>query len=172
MTPETLHAMTQALLAMARKHAWNKISPPYSYVIRKLDESLSTGLNFHAERKLRNRQIQLAPVLSLEAVIIALNGFYDKIHLIELCVFKAGKKGTILEIFVVEKDDDLRNSKGEPPMLHCKVPIPPYIDSIPKNGIKPEPRKYDINWELGTFEYHWKMFWERLKLRVGIKAMR
>lgn len=44
-------------------------------------------------------------------------------------------------------------------MLNCKIPIPPYIKIDSKE-------KFDINWQLETIEYKWKMLWMNLKYKL------
>ena len=67
-----------------------------------------------------------------------------------------------MEIEILEKsalEEGYRASVlNDPPMLHCKVAIPPYIESVKKD-------KFDINWQLDTIEYKWKMFWLKRKMK-------
>gem|GEM_PF-6784071 len=49
-------------------------------------------------------------------------------------------------------------------MLHCKVPIPQYaLDSK---------ERFDINWQLLTWEYYWKMFWWKREITKKMKEMK
>ncbi len=72
-----------------------------------------------------------------------------------------------MEIEILEKSElDVEYRKtvlNDSPMLHCKVAIPPYSNFDKKD-------KFDINWQIGTFEYKWKMFWWRRKMKKKMKA--
>lgn len=46
-------------------------------------------------------------------------------------------------------------------MLLCKVPIPYYADQTKE--------KFNINWQLGTFDHKWKMFWWKLEMKKELK---
>lgn len=133
---------TKELLEMAKERSWNKISNDVSYVIKK----------GKSER------------MNLDSAIKQLKSEFENIYLIELYVFKAEKKETIVEIKILEKSElDFEYRKtaiNESPTLHCKVAIPPYI------GLE-EKGKFDINWQWETFEYKWKMFLWRRKIKTG-----
>lgn len=69
-------------------------------------------------------------------------------------VYKAGKNETIIEIrYYPNPSLDsafLEKVKDNEPMMHCKVPIPPYAEGKTK--------KFDVNWEQGGIRYEWNMF--------------
>lgn len=144
------HAIQEAtikLLELAREHSWNKISSNVKYVLQKIKADTIID---------KNNLLKLDSEFIIEELISE----FENIHLIELFILKASKKETIVLIEILEKSElafeHQKTVEKDPPMLHCKVPIPPYIDTKRKN-------KFDINWQLGTLEYKWKMFWQRLR---------
>jgi len=49
-------------------------------------------------------------------------------------------------------------------MLHCKVPIPQYADQTKE--------KFNINWQLGTLDSKWKMFWWKQKMKQELNKIK
>ena len=161
--------MTNQLLEMAKEHSWNKISSNVKFVIGKIKTDISEDEKLVETNRRRKRLLYSKERLNLESAIKQLNSEFENIYLIELFIFKASKKETIVEIAILEKsqlDIEYRNKKEileSSPMLHSKVAIPPYIEFERKD-------KFDINWQLGTIECKWKMFWWRRKMKKKIKA--
>lgn len=153
---ERIKSATQSLLEMARKHSWNEISDELKYVIRKIEPSQSNYSNSFEAASHRKKILESKSPLNLSQAIKELIVDFENIYLIELYVFKSSKEVSIIEILFLEKsglEEKYRNSvKENAPMLHCKVPIPPYISSANN-------KKFDINWQLETIEHRWKMFW-------------
>lgn len=158
---------TDQLLEMAKEHSWNTISSNVKYVIEKVKKDITNGGNLFETNRIRKRLLNLKEKLSLETAIKQLNSKFENIYLIELYVLKASKKETIVEIEILEKSElDIEYRKtvvNQSPMLHCKVAIPPYI------GFEKQD-EFDINWQLETLEYKWKMFWWRRKIKRKKKA--
>ena len=157
---------TNTLLEMAKEHSWNKISSNVRYVIKKVKTEITEGENLFQTNRIRKRLLSLKERLNLESAIKQLKSEFENIYLIELYIFKASKKETIVEIEILEKselDAEYRKTVlNDSPMLHCKVAIPPYIGLEKKD-------KFDINWQLETIEYKWKIFWWRRKMKKEIK---
>lgn len=165
-TPENLHLKikdaTHELLEMAREFSWNRISSNVRYVTKKVNlETIERKNNFEINR-IRKMILSSQERLSLESAILQLNAEFDNIYLIELYVFKATRRETIVEIEILEKSELRAKYENiavdECPTLHGKVPIPLYIGYKNKDKYK-----FDINWQLETFEYKWKMFWFGMK---------
>ena len=158
---------TNQLLEMAKEHSWNKISSDVKYVIKKVKAEITEGKNLFETNRIRKRLLSLKERLDLKSAIKQLNSEFENIYLIELYIFKASKKETIVEIEILEKselDAEYRKTVlNESPMLHCKVAIPPYIGFEKKD-------KFDINWQLETIECKWKVFWWRRKIKKKMKA--
>jgi len=156
----TIKKATITLLEMAREHSWNEISNDVKFVIKKVETDILENLKPFEGNKIRKRLLNSKEELSLDKAIEQLKSEFESIYLIELYIFKVTTKQTIVEIEILEKstlDAEYRKTiLSDPPMLHCKVAIPPYIDTKSKD-------KFDINWQLETFEFKWKMFWHRVK---------
>ncbi len=152
---------TSQLIDMAKVHSWNNISSNVKYVIKKVDAEIMEGEDFFETNRIRKKLLSLKERLNLDSAVKQLISEFENIYLIELYIFKASKKETIVEIEIFEKSKlDLEYRKeviNNPPMLHCKVQIPPYI------GFGNE-TKFDINWQLETFEFKWKIFWWKRKI--------
>lgn len=147
---------TNQLLQMADERAWNKISRQLKFVIKKVKTELTDSKSILNRNKTRKRLLEQKERLDLDKAIHQLKSEFDNIYLIELYIFKACKNETIIEVEVLEKTElSIEHRKtilDATPTIHCKVAIPPYID-LDSND------KFDINWQLETFEYKWKMFW-------------
>lgn len=158
---------TDNLLEMAKEHSWNKISGNVKFVIKKVKTDITEGSNLFETNRIRKKILEQKERLNLEFAIKQLKSEFKNLYLIELYVFKANKKDTIVEIEILEKSelgvDQQKIVKNNSPMLHCKVAIPPYIGLENKD-------KFDINWQLETIEYKWKMFWWRRKTKKKMKA--
>ncbi|MEM9846318.1 MAG: hypothetical protein AAF847_00410 [Bacteroidota bacterium] len=153
---QQIQVATKMLLEMAKEHAWNKISDNVKYVVNKFKTDQIKEENFFSQNRIRKRHLLSKEQFDLETVVQQLKAEFENIYLIDLYVFKANKKETIVEIGILEKSelgkDQKEIMKEVSPMLHAKVAIPPYIESKSKT-------KFDINWQLETAEYKWKMFW-------------
>ena len=158
---------TNTLLEMAKEHSWNKISNEVRYVINTVKTEITEVENLFDRNRMRKKILEGKERVNLDSAIKQLKSDFDNIYLIELYVFKAKKNETIVEIEILEKsqlEDEYRKTVADKsPMLHCKVAIPPY------KGLKGK-GKFDINWQLETIEYKWKMFWWRRKINKKLKA--
>ncbi len=102
--------------------------------------------------------------VELKDVMPGLLQMFDDIYEIDLFIFKSAKPCTIIEIRYRLKEplepDYRRSVIDDPPMLHCKLVIPRYLAGKSK--------KFDVNWELKPWLCGWKMFWARLRFRLGL----
>lgn len=165
---QNIDEATILLLKMARDVCWNNIKDEVKYVIKRVNLGVERTENFHNRDKLRKEVLNKKERLTLDSAIQELSSDFDNIYLIELYIFKAEKKETIVEIEVLERSElidhldlDSEESKNylhQNMMFHCKVPLPPYANED-KNI------KFDINWQLGTLEHKWKLFWWRRKTK-------
>lgn len=167
-----LEAATFSLLEMAREECWNKISNNCIYYLSKESEYSYdiTSLDLRRRSVYKNKTL-----LPLEVIAQSLEEIYIDLYDVNLYIFKAEKKQTIIEIRCDFKHKFDPNNiaekeyyefiKCDPPMLHCKIAIPPYA----KKDYESENEKYDVNWTLGGWRHHWKLFWwrRRMKSRYG-----
>jgi len=141
---------TEQLLQLARGLSWNKISSNCSYFLSEIKEE---GLENVSELRKRERQLMPTP-LKLEQAIVALKAIYPKLYDVNLIIYKATKTETIIEIKYFLKAslgrERFEKVRDDEPMLHLKVPLPPYADD--------KKNKIDINWKLGGFRHRWRMF--------------
>lgn len=163
---QNLQSLTESLLGLARQYCWNKISSKVRYVIKKVDTAQIVDIGISQRIKWRNQILKNSPILSLDQAVEVLYKGINNIYLIELYVFHAKKKETLIEIELLEKSE-LEEAYQETlinhvPTFHCKIAMPPYVsfDST---------EQFDINWQLETLEYKWKMFWWNRKMRKLFK---
>lgn len=144
---------------MAQDHAWNDFSPNYTYILSEIKDNAAD--NFGELTKLRKRENDQKVPKSLHQITSDLWDLYSGIYDLNFQVYKARKNETTIEIryFPTSSLDSafLEKVKDNEPMLHCKVPIPPYADVKTK--------KFDINWEQGGIRHEWNMFWWRRKTK-------
>lgn len=157
-----LQDATSKLLEMARNLTWNKISNNVKFLIKKVRVK-EAAENLFEEIRIRKKLLNSKEKLNLDTAVNQLNLEFENIYLIDLYIFKADKKETIVEIEVLEKSElDIEYRKtilDNPPMLHCKVAMPPYIGFEKK-------KEFDINWQLETIEYKWEIFFWRIKHKL------
>lgn len=149
---EHIKTSVDDLLRLGEIHCWNTISSNFSFILSDYSE-FETG-NELTLRASRNRVNRLKIGGTLETVVERLNEEYDDLYDINLYIFKALKRETIIEIQYCRKSD-LESGyfalvKDHPPMLHSKITIPVYAL---------EGEKFDVNWESGGGWHHaWKNF--------------
>jgi hypothetical protein len=151
-----------SLVEMANNSCWNNISKNHLFILSEINQD---GKNFFLQRIERKKLNDKKTPVPLNEIINDLKIIYYDLHLIELYIYLAKKKVTIIEIQYILKsnfeDDFYEKIKDNEPMLHCKIGIPIYHQD--------KSNKYDINWELGGFRDNWKMFWYRLKRKRQLK---
>ena len=147
------------LIEVANDCCWNEISDNYAFLV---SEIINSEDNFNIQRIKRREENEQRLTIDFNTAVEELLKIYDDLHDINLYICKAERYRTIIEIRYFRKsalNSELKNEKllSNPPMLHCKVPMPPYL--------KNESEKFDINWELGGFRDSWKTYWWRRKHR-------
>ncbi|MFT3932375.1 MAG: hypothetical protein QM726_02070 [Chitinophagaceae bacterium] len=162
MTSETLQdEMREAiplLLKMARDITWNKISDNCKFI---LTEIIDSSDNFHIQRQKNKKENDKKKHVSFSEIMLPLQKIYDNLYDINLCIYKAKRNLTIIDIRYYPKSSLHANYRREvsqkPPMIHCKVATPPWLND--KN------EKFDINWEHYASTIKWKLFWARRKFK-------
>lgn len=157
---EKIESCIGNLQRLAKINCWNEISFNYVFIVSDFNEF--EGSNFFEQRKARNKVNKFKTALSLDSVIEILNkeshDFYD----VNLYIFKASKKETIIEIQYYRKSNLEPNYfeivKNEKPMFHSKISLPSYFL---------EGRKFDVNWELGGIRHSWNHFLSQIKYRIN-----
>ena len=164
-----LKEATSILLEMASNSCWNKISENTSYIS---SEIVNNKQHFSKKRIKRKKINDKKTPKSLAQITTELKAIYENLYDINLLIYKSKKKNTIIEIQYYPKSslepDFYKTVKDNEPMLHCKLPIPPYQ--------KRKTEKYDVNWELGGIRHGWHLFWNwlrfNLKYRNQLKNIR
>ncbi|GAB2815688.1 hypothetical protein [Ferruginibacter profundus] len=146
------------LLELAREVTWNKISDNCKFIVSEIKNS---GDNFHVQRRMRKKENDLKIPLTLQQQMPTLQQLYENFYDINLHIYKATKNLTIIDIRYYPKsslDQEYKQQvMNNKPMLHSKITIPAWV-SDKKN-------KFDINWEHKEWLIHWKLYWERRKLK-------
>lgn len=140
-----------SLLDMVRNSCWNNVSNNVLYI---LSEIKNDELNPKQQLKIREKLNNQKNPISLEEVSTQLQQMYDNLYDINLEIYYSKRNLTIIEIrYYLKSSLDtnfLKTVINTPPMLHCKVGIPPYAMFKTK--------KYDVNWHLGGIKHQWKLF--------------
>lgn len=155
---ESIHA----LLALAGNMVSNKLSNDCRFI---LTEIKYTSENLHAHRKIRKRENDRKTPVSIENILSIVNNLYDEIYDLNFQVYKATKKCTVIEISYFPKsslEQDYRQKiSGNPPMIHCKVAMPPWLSD--------NKEKFDINWEHQDLLTQMLLLWQRIKLKTNVR---
>lgn len=130
-----------ALLKMAREMTLNNIADNYLLI---LSEIRITEPNFHLQRAADKLENDAKDPVPLEMVLPSLLAIYDRLHDIDLVLYRAYANYTVIDIRYFSRtnfDDNTRKSlEGTAPMLHCKVGYPHGFDHHTKE-------QFDINWQ-------------------------
>jgi hypothetical protein len=149
---------TNGLLKMARDSSFNNISDNCSFIISEIKHS---DKNFFEQTKIRKADNDEKTPKSLADIVAELEKLYPNLYDVNLYVYKADKDSTIIEIqYFPRSSHDIEYQKisaTQETMLHCKVALPSYARETKE--------KFDINWEHGTLNHKWKMFWWRQKTK-------
>jgi hypothetical protein len=151
LTIETFEAWLEdaksSLLKMARDATWNSISNNCLYI---LIEGGFTGKNFAEENHIRKQRNEKKKPKSLAPLMPILTGLYPDLYEVDLLIYRSRKNITIVEIVYWLRNSVEFAREIADPILHCKVAIPPYRFS--------KKEKFDVNWQLNTWECKWKCF--------------
>lgn len=126
MTKETLYTAieeaTAELLDLGRALSWNKIADNCKFI---LTEIIDGQHNFHVQRVLRKKENDKKVALPFSEIIPPLQNLYDDLYDINLHIYRAGKRLTIIDIRYYLKsslNSTYRQKVSDThPMLHCKV---------------------------------------------------
>ncbi|WP_281234626.1 hypothetical protein [Flavobacterium gelatinilyticum] len=164
---QEIQNLTNSLLEMVNTYCWNTISKNVVYITSNISETDIAGENAFVHRRNRNTANKKKTPKSFNEAIADLEKIYDSVYDINLYVYKAEKKLTILDIryfLKSELDPDFLSVVADnPSMLHCKITHPPYRN---------ENHKFDVNWELGGLRHNWNMFWYKRKFKKLERARR
>ena len=166
MSPDTLQEEIKKaipmLLNMARDLSWNKISDNCKFFLSEIIDVDSTA---HQERDRRLKENSNKIHVPFSEIMPLLQRLYDDLYDINLFIYKSSKKLTIIDIRYYPKSS-LDEGYGQevinnPPMLHCKVAIPPWLSD--------RQEKFNINWEHNKRWILWKCYWQLKKLKIEEK---
>jgi hypothetical protein len=147
------------LFNIANEFTWNKLSDNCKFILTEIKDS---NENFLEQRLLRKKQNENKAPVTLQEFMPSLQKLYDNLYDINLHIYKATKNMTIIDVRYYLKssldEDYIQNVLHNPPMLHCKVSMPPWLSN--------KKEKYDINWELNEGVNKLRMFWLKLKLKT------
>jgi hypothetical protein len=153
----------QSLLEMARASSFNNISDNCKFIISEIKRS---DKNFFEQNKIRKTVNDRKTSKPLTDIIVELEMLYSNLYDVNLYVYKADKHLTVIEIqYFLRSSLDIgyqKLSATQETMLHCKVAIPAYASDNKK--------KFDINWQLGTINHNWKIFWWQRKTRKYLES--
>lgn len=154
----------EQLLKMAKNLCWNKISSNCLFILSEIEEG--GGQNFLEIQRIRNHKNNKKTPKRLNDIVLELSKIYDILYDVNLFIYKAESKRTIIEIRYYPKysldKDYLLLVKDNPPMWHSKLTLPPYHEKGKS--------KFDVNWEQGGFRHFWKLFWWKMKKEKSFKT--
>lgn len=152
----------KSLLEMARDLTFNKISSNCFFITSEIERS---ERNSFEQNKIRINSNNKKTPKTLADVIPDIEKLYDNIYDLNLYVYKAQKKQTIIEIQYYPRSsldtDYLKKTETIETMLHWKVYTPPYYFE--------NEEKFDIHWQFDTLNHKWKMFWWNRKFNKIIQ---
>jgi hypothetical protein len=150
---------SQMLLQMAKDLTWNKFSDNIKFIIK---ETKDSSEDFNIEKLNRKIENDKKIPVNLNELIPLLHRLYTDLHDVNLYIYKASAKMTIIEIQYYPKSSLPEKYRLEainvPSMLHCKVAIPPWLSD--KN------KKFDINWEHKPYLIRLGFLWMRIRFRL------
>jgi len=149
------------LFSMARELTWNKISDNYKFILTEIKDS---DKNFHVQSRLIKKGNDRKIPVTIQDLLPTLRRLYPNIYDINLHIYKATKTLTIIDIRYYPKSSlgtDYRQKVfNDPPMLHLKVAIPPWMTE--------KKEKFNINWEHNQWAIKWRLFLSRRKARSKV----
>ena len=152
-----IEGATKKLLEISKELSFNNISDNCSFIISEIKGSFSPVKNYYQIRKVENDK---KTPKSLQGIVNDIEKIYDDLYDVNLYIYKAKRDATIVEVqYFLRSSLDIEYQKdnaNQETMLHCKVSLPVYV-ATDRN------QKFDINWELGTLDHKWRMFWFKLR---------
>ena len=166
MSPDTLQEEVEKavpmLLKMARDLTGNKISDNCKFILSEITNVDNTA---HEERDRRLKENSKKIPVTFSETLPVLKLLYENLYDINLFIYKSTKKLTIIDIRYYPKSSLEENYRrgviSNPPMLHCKVAIPPWLSD--------KKEKFNINWEHNKRWILWKCYWQLRKLKIEEK---
>ena len=150
------------LLDMARNLTRNNISENYKFILTEIKDS---DENFHEQRKINKKINDKKVPMSLTELMPTLQRLYDNFYDINLHIYRTTKSMTVIDFRYYPKsslDKEYREKfLHSPPMLHCKVAMPPCLSDKGK--------KFDINWEHYEGLNKLRLFLLKLKLKIQMR---
>jgi len=154
-----IRSASQTLLKMAKDSAWNKFSNNVKFIVKEIKDNSDDFNKQRLDRKIENDK--KTPV-NLNEIMPFLHSLYEDLYDINLYIYEASTKMTIIEIQYCLKSSLSEDYRLEiinnPPTLHCKVAIPPCLSH--KN------KKFDINWEHRPYLTRFGILWMKIKFRL------
>ena len=145
------------LFDTARNLTRNSISENYKFILTEINNSSE---NFQEQRKMNKKINDKKVALSLTELVPTLQRLYNNFYDINLHIYRATKIMTVIDFRYYPKSsldkDYLKKIMSNPPMLHCKVSMPPWLSDKEK--------KFDINWEHYEGLNRLRLLWFKLKL--------
>ena len=153
----------QSLLKLARDSSFNDISDNCKFIISEIKHSNKSFFEQNKIRKSINDKMTPKPLTN---IIDELDTLYANLYDVNLYIYKASKYSTIIEIQYFPRSSlDIeyqKTSATQETMFHCKVAIPAYASD--------NKEKFDINWQFGTINHKWKMFWWQRKTKKYLES--
>jgi hypothetical protein len=154
-----LEAAVSSLFSLAEELTWNRLSHNCKFILTEIKDNAE---NCHEQRRLRKLENDKKISLTLEEILPALQALYDNLYDINLQIYRSRKTETVIEIRYYPKsslDEEFRQKiMDKPPMLHCKISMPPWL--MKRN------KQFDINWEHNIGLNKWRFFLLKLKLKT------
>jgi hypothetical protein len=131
MTPNTfqreLETGVPQLLDLARSLTWNTLSNNCKFIFSEIKD---TDKDFVEQQQLMIEENEKKNPVLLDELMPTLQKSYSNFYDINLLVYKSTIKMTVIDIRYYPKsllDDEYQQTIiNNPPMLHCKVTIPPW----------------------------------------------
>lgn len=149
------------LFKMARSLTWNQISEDCVFILSEIRDS---DRNFYEQWLAIKRENDRKVPVSFSRIMPSLWALHDNLYDINLHIYRADKDRTIIDIRYYPKSalgkDYRQTVQCQPPMLHCKVVTPPWLTD--------KGEQFDINWQHHLLRWRRKLFWARLKFKIGM----
>src|SRR5579871_4069993 len=140
------------LIELARSLTWNKISENYKFI---LSEIRNSDKDFHEQQKIDKKKNDKKIPITFAELTPTLQRLYASLYDIHLQIYRSTKSMTIIDFryYLKSSLEETYRQKilSNPPMLHCKVPMPPWLSDGKE--------KFDINWVHRQWLKSWKLFW-------------